>query len=239
MTKKSIIAIAVVCLLALSIIAATVASVAYLTSRRKAQGYINFAKGIEIEYLNVADSGSATQFGNLYYLNEDSGENENLQLNNILPGETIKLANPTLKAQDGTVSFALRAKLVVTATNTTGNYVFDNNAEYEFLTATTSEDDSQVVFSTGVIAFNDSWQYNADDGYYYYATSGAGSLADRIVEVDENSADITVFNADANSDYLTLTTLGEPIESFNYSSISFELYLQAIQYSSLDVWELD
>lgn len=239
MTTKKIISITLIALLILSVLAATIATAAYLTSRRTAQGYINFATGIEIEYKNVSDNSSG--YGNLYYLNTQTEENESLQLSNVEPNAQIKLANPTLKPQEGTANFALRAKLVITATDANGNeVVFDNNEEYANLTETTSQDATKVVFASGVIAFNSAWQYNAEDGYYYYATSGSSDLADRIIEVDENNGEITVFNTDSvASEYLTLSTSDEPIEAPNYAALAFELHLEAIQYSRLDVWNLD
>ena len=236
MLQRKIVVGTIIGVILLGIFVALGISIAFLTSSRNVEGYINFANGIEIEYNNIRESGSVGGLGNLYYLNTETGENENLALDDIQPGEQIKIANPSIKAKEGTASFALRAKLVITATNETGNYIFDNNDEYKLLTQTTSGDASQIMFSSGVISFNDNWELG-EDGYYYFVTSGVEVLKDRVVEFDENSPEITVFDADADSEYLTVTIIdGEPIEKFNYSSLSFKLYLQAIQYSSLDVW---
>ncbi|MBO4412442.1 MAG: hypothetical protein J5779_00280 [Clostridia bacterium] len=238
MTKRKILSITLIGVLILAILASLIATTAYLTSRRTASGYINFSSGILVQYQNVSNSDSGS--GNLFCVDNQTGENKILELNNIMPGETIKLVNPKLTAQEGTVSFALRAKLVITAETPTGNDIFDNNEEYEALTKTTAQNQSKVVFENGVIAFNDGWEYNEEDGYYYFATAGAGELADRVVEVDENSETITLFETDSNLvEYTTLTTLEGAMEKFNYDSLTFELYIDAIQYSSLDVWNLD
>ena len=56
-SKSKKVLIAVVILLAIALISLLSVTVAYLSSRRSAEGYLNFAPGLSIEYENIEDKG--------------------------------------------------------------------------------------------------------------------------------------------------------------------------------------
>ena len=246
-TSKIILIISICLFLAL--IAAVSVSVAYLTSKRKAEGYLNFASGIAISYNNVIAT-TANQYGNMQYVDDknnnnivDEGELKVLHLADIQPGQEIKFANPYLMPMENTASFALRAKLVVTDISDENNPVEYNNPEDINKLFTTTEINDYPVFSSGTLAFNNSWEHNTVDNWFYITNLGTGEISERLVEINFDGnlieqARIYLFNADAeNQNIITCTVIDdEPIEQLPVKSLKIAVYIEAIQYSSVDKW---
>lgn len=245
--RKSII-IGVCVLLCLLLIATTTATVAYLTSRRNATGYLQFASGISIDYKNVNATSNSDSVGNLLYFNDensnnviDEGELQNLTLTNIMPGTNIAIANPKLLPKENTASFALRAKLVITDLSNSENPVkYQTPAEIsEFLNG------SNKLFANGTIEFGDNWEFNSTDNYHYFVLSGDTSISERLIEISYDAESVSqqevyLFKGDlTNQDLVSCQIIdGEPIEELPAKSVKIELFIEAIQYTAIENWNL-
>lgn len=246
-TSKVILALSI-CLFLILVTVVSV-SVAYLTSKRNAEGYLNFASGIAISYNNVVAT-TANEFGNLQYFDDenqnaaiDENELKELDLSNIQPGQEIKFANPYLMPEENTASFALRAKLIVTDISDANNEIEYNTPEKINQLFRTTDIHSYPVFSSGTIAFKDGWEYNSADNWFYITSAGAGEISERLAEISYNTnlveqEKIYLFKGDAlNENLITCTVVDdEPIEQLPVKSLKIAVYIEAIQYSSVNKW---
>ena len=241
-SKSKKITFAVIIILAILLITAISVTAAYLTSRRNAEGYLNFASGLSIQYRNIEDKGTSKEFGNLLHFVDknsnstiDDGELESLKLTNVQPRQEIKLANPNLTAKEGSASFALRAKLVLTDTSDPNNpveYVDEADIE-EFL-----KTGENPLLLGGDLNFAAGWEYNADDNYHYYVASDDTQtpIFERLKEVSYGSETVYLFEGDqANEDVVTIVIIDdEPLEEIPVKSLKIELYIEAIEYLSIN-----
>ena len=234
--------------LCLALIVSISTTVAYLSSKRNTTGYLEFASGISIDYKNVKESSTSNAVGNLLYFNDknndgsiDDGELEKLILTNIMPSNTIKIANPKLSPKENTATFALRAKLVITDMSDRQNYVKYQTPEEitEFLNG------SNKLFASGAIEFADNWEFNSADNYHYFVSAGSTSISERLIEIGydnsvETQQEIYLFKGDlVNQNLVTITIIdGEPIEELPAKSVKIELFIEAIQYSAVENWNL-
>lgn len=235
--------------LCLALIVSISTTVAYLSSRRNATGYLDFATGISIDYKNVKESSLTNTVGNLLYFDDkndngniDDGELEDLALTNIMPSDVIQIANPKLSPKENTATFALRAKLVITDMSDRLHYMKYQTPEEiaEFLNG------ANKLFASGTIEFADNWEYNSIDNYHYFVSAGSTSIADRLIEIGydnsvETQQEIYLFKGDTlNQNLVTVTIIdGEPIEELPAKSVKIELFIEAIQYSAVENWNLD
>ena len=245
-SKSKKVMIAVVLMLAIALITLLSVTAAYLTSRRSADGYLNFASGIAVDYENINDSGSAQTFGNLLHFIDgdddyqiDAGELESLNLSNIQPGEIIRIANPKLSPKEGTAPFALRAKLVLTDTSDPKNpveYVKKDDV-VELLNG------SNPLLLNGDMNFSEGWEFNEADNYYYFVFAGSEPIMERLNEISYNESvsaqqEIFIFEGDqANENLVSIKIIdGEPIEEIPVKSLKIELYIEAIEFQSISYW---
>lgn len=244
--KKFLISIIVLLFVLLTVAITT--TVAYLTSRRNVTGYINFATGISIDYKNVNATSNSTSVGNILYFDDenldsniDNGELKNLELTNVMPGKIIQIANPKLSPKQDTASFALRAKLVITDMSDSENPVqyISPTAIAEFLNG------ANKIFENGTIEFGENWEFNSNDNYHYFVASGTTSIASRLFEISYDESltsqqEIYLFNGDTlNSNLITCEIIdGEPIEELPVKSMKIEVFIEAIQYSSISNWNI-
>lgn len=245
-SKSKKILIGVVILLAIALIAIISVTAAYLSSRRKAEGYLNFASGLAIKYENVNETGSSQSFGNLLHFVDgddddqiDNGELQNLNLSDIQPGQAIIFANPKLTPKEGTASFALRAKLVLTDLSNPQNpveYVKKEDVA-ELLTG------ENPLFGYGSLEFGENWEFNEVDNYHYFVYAGTEPILERLNEISYNSSvsiqeSIYVFKGHStNTDLVHCRIIdGEPIEEIPVKSLKIELYIEAIEFSSIEYW---
>lgn len=236
-TRSKKIIISIVAVLCLLLIGAVAFTTAYLTSRRKVVGYLKFASGLNITYGNVI-AASSSEWGNLqHFVSTENGEElQELDIEDIQPGQTIKFANPYLAPKEESASYAVRVKFVVT-TNNENEYVTPAEIENVLSTGT------QKIFANGTLKVSDSFKYNSLDGYYYLATN-ASDIENSMVKIDyDNSIEenkqtkLYIFESVA-PDYINCTVVdGEPIEELPVKTIKLELFVEAIQYSSVaDIW---
>lgn len=244
--KKIIIGVCIV--LCLLLIVAISTTVAYLTSRRNATGYLQFATGISIDYKNVNATSNSEVVGNLLYFNDENsnniiedGELQNLALTNIMPGTNIAIANPKLSPKENTASFALRAKLVITNMSDAENPIkYQTPGEIsEFLNG------ANKLFASGTLEFAENWQFNSADNYHYFVSAGDTSIAERLVEISydneaETQQEIYLFKGDVTNQNLISCQIidGEPIEELPAKSVKIELFIEAIQYTAIENWDI-
>ena len=236
-TTIALVVVAIVLLIAVS----AVSTVAYLFSKRNATGYLNFATGVSVEYRNV--NATSEGFGNLKQFVDsddngliDDGELINLNLSNIQPSDDIVFANPNLLVKDGSVPFALRIKFVVTdSSNLEDVKTYTSREEINTLLSTSAT----PVFASGTLEVDDVWKYNEADKYYYYSddTDFANSIK-KVEYVETTTSPIYIFKGDsANNDIISCKVIdGEPIESFPVKNLQLELFIEAIQYTSVNLW---
>lgn len=241
-SKSKKVLIAVVILLAIALISLLSVTVAYLSSRRSAEGYLNFAPGLSIEYENIEDKGSAQSFGNLYHFVDgdddgeiDDGELESLNLSDIQPGQVIRIANPKLAPKEGTATFALRAKLVLTD---------ENSAKYQ-----TKDELNELLNGTDPLLYNgyhlnfgEGWEYGGN-GWFYRVTPGTDPVLERLEEISYNDQSATqqeiyLFDGDDGNENLATIKIidGNPIEQIPVKSLKIELYIEAIETNSIEYW---
>ena len=246
-SKSKKVIIAVVILLAIALISLLSVTLAYLSSRRKAEGYLNFASGLAIKYENINNSGNAQDFGNLLHFVDadsdgeiDDGEFQALSLTDIRPSKSIRIANPKLTPKEGTAPFALRAKLVLTDMSDSKNPVrYDTKAGVEELLS-----GSNPLLLSGDLNFGQLWEYNPDDHYYYFAAAGTNPVLERLIEISYDTQsgvqqEVYLFEGDpVNENLVTITIIdGEPIEEIPVKSLKIELYIEAIEYLSIANWQ--
>ena len=233
--KKILIGIiAVICLILIGTIAFTTA---YLTSRRKVVGYLKFASGLNIEYGNVV-AASSSEWGNLQHFVNNGMEEElqDVEIEDIQPGQSIKFANPYIAPKEESASYAVRVKFIVTVDNE-DEYVVPADIEQVLSTGT------QSIFESGTLKVNSSFKYNALDGYYYYATN-ALDLENSIIKVDyddskeeDEQTKLYIFQSEAPNYIICEVVDGEPIEELPIKNLKLELFIEAIQYSSVsEIW---
>ena len=241
-SKSKKVLIAVVILLAIALISLLSVTVAYLSSRRSADGYLNFAPGLSIEYENIEDKGSAQSFGNLYHFVDgdddgeiDDGELEGLDLKDIQPGQVIRIANPKLAPKEGTATFALRAKLVLTDENS-AKYQTKDELE-ELLNGT-----DPLLYNGYHLNFGEGWEYGGN-GWFYRVIPGAEPVLERLEEISYNDQSATqqeiyLFDGDdVNENLATIKIIdGNPIEQIPVKSLKIELYIEAIEMNSIEYW---
>ena len=241
-SKSKKVLIAVVILLAIALISLLSVTVAYLSSRRSAEGYLNFAPGLSIEYENIEDKGSAQSFGNLYHFVDgdddgeiDDGELEGLDLKDIQPGQVIRIANPKLAPKEGTATFALRAKLVLTDENSV-KYQTKDELE-ELLNGA-----DPLLYNGCHLNFGEGWEYGGN-GWFYRVTPGTDPVLERLEEISYNSQSATqqeiyLFDGDDSNENLATIKIidGSPIEQIPVKSLKIELYIEAIEMNSIEYW---
>ena len=234
-TTIALIAVSVVLLIAISV----ASTLAYLSSRRSATGYLKFASGVLIDYKNV--DAKSEGFGNLYqYVDSDNngliddGELINLNFSNIQPGDDIVFANPKLLAKEGTVPFALRIKFVVTDKSNPDDIKKYTTRESINALLNSSTD---PVFASGTLEVDHNWRYNRADGYYYLSLSDIQNSMQKI-EYSSSASPIYIFNSSAsNKDIVPCKVIdGEPLERFPIKDLQIELYIEAIEFSSVNLW---
>ena len=241
-SKSKKVLIAVVILLAIALISLLSVTVAYLSSRRSAEGYLNFAPGLSIEYENIEDKGSAQSFGNLYHFVDgdddgeiDDGELEGLDLKDIQPGQVIRIANPKLAPKEGTATFALRAKLVLTDENSVKHQTKDELEEL-------LNGADPLLYNGYHLNFGEGWEYGGN-GWFYRVTPGTDPVLERLEEISYNDQSATqqeiyLFDGDDGNENLATIKIidGKPIEQIPVKSLKIELYIEAIEMNSIEYW---
>ena len=235
-TKRKEILITISILLAVLLICTVSFTVAYLSSKRNVTGYLNFANGVELDYGNVV-ARTSSETGNLLHFVDSNNNNaidENelvaVNINNINPGQTIQFANPYLQIKENSVSLAFRLKFKITE----GSNVYETPEEINNLLS----NGAVPVFENGNLKVQSDWKFNSIDKYYYFASSD--DIQNSLIEVSHSTYPnkIFVFDADAENENLITCDVvdGEPIESLPVKNLKLELYIEAIQFSSINVW---
>ncbi len=241
--KIAIIAIALLLCLALAIGITT----AFYQARRAVKGVVVFDQGIKFTITEVQDDSENNKgpYQLQYYSNKvvDDTEGNKIVLDtNVLPGEVLYVAIPTVNPASDTVPFALRAKLSYIYKDAEGQALDINS-----LTA------RQALFQTlydgnSAIDFGNNWLYDTTTDYFYYVNNESNGLKlSNIAKITGETSPFGVFNdnlsgaskLEMNQDFGDIEAGGPIVEGHEIRTVEIVLDLEFIQYveqSIIDIW---
>lgn len=241
--KIAIIAIALLLCLALAIGITT----AFYQARRAVKGVVVFDQGIKFTITEVQDDSENNKgpYQLQYYSNKvvDDTEGNKIVLDtNVLPGEVLYVAIPTVNPASDTVPFALRAKLSYIYKDAEGQALDINS-----LTA------RQALFQTlydgnSAIDFGNNWLYDTTTDYFYYVNNESNGLKlSNIAKITGETSPFGVFNdnlsgaskLEMNQDFGNIEAGGPIVEGHEIRTVEIVLDLEFIQYveqSIVDIW---
>lgn len=250
--KKNLALIGVISFVLVGILVALCVGItaAWFIARRTAEGNLEFAEGIKIEYSNMYldAQNSTSKTLKLAYIEDE--QLKPLELNDVTGDQVFKLANPTIKGQTGTVDYYVRAKLNINLyyKNAQGQDVLIDDTTREDFLATTEgykKDGSDFVIANEKDLFVslpelDVSKFVYFDGWYYLAE------ADGDVE-NIDDMELTQCNAEtAALKFLKQNLNGEVVlalddsidfgENMPFSKMTIALNIEAVETGAVSIW---
>lgn len=252
--KKNFIWIATISFVLIGVLVALCVGItsAWFVAQRRAEGTLEFVDGIKIEYSNL-------------YLDEQDETNKTLKLayvddevlyaleiDGVEGDEIFNIANPSLKAKEGTVPYYVRVKLNINLyyDNNGEDVLIDNTTRADFLATTegyTKNDEPVVITNETQLFLNlpelDVSKFVYFDGWYY--------LSETQGEVDEfedialtecsydgtNTEQIKLLEENLNGE--VLLALDNSIdfgEKMPFSKMTIALEIEAVETDAVSTW---
>jgi len=256
MSKKKNITLIVlaICLVAIFALLYIGFTNAWFIANRKAEGTLEFVDGIKIEYSNLYLDTQNPSSKNLKLAYTQNDELKPLELNGVTSNQVFNLANPTLKAKQGTVSYYVRVRLNINLyyKDSIGNEILiDDNSRESFLETTnvyTKNDEPFVVTNEKDLFINlpslDVSKLVYFNGWYYLAEIQGEVLTFEDINLEEcyyngeETKVVSFLNTNLNGD--VILALDDDVnygEKMPFSKVVISLDIEAVEKSAVNIWK--
>lgn len=250
--KKNFAVIGIISFLLVAVLVALCVGItaAWYVSQRSAEGNLEFAEGIKIEYSNMYLDGQNSTSKTLKLAYVEDEQLKPLEVSDVTGDQVFKLANPTIKGKDGTVEYYVRTKLNINLyyKNAQGQDVLIDDTTREDFLATTEgykKDGSDFVIANEKDLFVslpelDVSKFVYFDGWYYLAEADGDvqNIDDmELTQCNAETAALKFLKQNLNGD--VVLALDDSIdfgENMPFSKMTIALNIEAIETDAVSIW---